>query len=351
MRLPSRRSLGLLIPPFLLGLWAWWQSQSPSPTNVKLFEGEVLALYVSPDGWVRAIGKESETSYSQKWESPKLFKPLPSQSWFDTRPPRSTLTLKDIGLEQTTKRTANFAQFRNDGHLLVVGESDSNGQNPLRFYDTLQASPLQFRGVATAQQGGSSEISPDFKWISLVGSDPYDYGNNWILRPIKAPEGTTESPLKEQAQSSAFSDDGRSVFVALTNGTVQQWSVYPLHELHSWGQPTPSPEDRYRENSIVPSPDGSLCLWQHDSSFEMLNCTTGQTIPLRDSWNAAKWTPDGKHFVLFGSQGTTIFDARDGSFVRYLRVGGNVTASAFSPDSRYLFVGNSEGNVTRWDLN
>jgi WD40 repeat protein len=212
--------------------------------------------------------------------------------------------------------------------------------------------------VATSQDGVRNGLafSPDGKTLAVV------HQNKEIqIRTPPAPAVLRTIPLPDTAKFHhsghnyweylvGFSPDGQTLHLATLSGTVHRWDLATGKEL-----PTLT-KHLSRAVGYHPLPDGKTVLTTGgDGLIRRWDGKTGRELSKPPSYQGrtrAAYSPDGR-FVAVGDAGgrLDLFDARTGKRLHALRdKGAAVNNLAFAPDGRSLAAGLHSGEVRYWEV-
>jgi len=163
----------------------------------------------------------------------------------------------------------------------------------------------------------------------------------------------SESYLSRGAGAVAFAGDGRSVFYARDDGTLNRWALPSGARV--WSNATN--QDRTGYYSIAASPDGKYVVTgQKTGEIRLYEVETGQILwKIQTPGNATPWglsfSPDGKEFVCAQGGQAQIYDIRKGAPRGDLKkhVSGTSYGVSWSPTGKHIAVGDFGGNVSVWD--
>lgn len=324
-----------------VGLWyasSWW------PHRTRVFAGPVTALAVGDDGIVYALGSQGKGHFG----------------W----------TRLSFGLNVQDQHSISAelleAAFSPDGRFFTTKEADSR-KVMQRFYQSASAKLTYEEGVSTSTH---FRFSGDSSYVSSVRDFPDAKGRNFSLRQFDgAKPGRVVLALPQQRITSAsFSADGKTMVLMNVQKGIQKWQLSPQIALVSEDSEriSDSPE---AARSIALSPEGNhLSYYDQTDYFYNFDSKSESLYPRSFAYCPAKPTPfqysSGSEFLVVESgacntyqPGPTLYNPRAsynaGGYGRLMRVlpeKSLSTAFAFSPDSRFLFVGDANGTITRWKL-
>jgi hypothetical protein len=178
--------------------------------------------------------------------------------------------------------------------------------------------------------------------------------------PRKVPFGP--APVPELPVAAAFTRDGKQVFAwGGTARVLRLWNASNGAEVASFAVPDPNWRPGPTPSPLSLSPDGRLLaagqngiLWQ---------VATGARLPWKERLDGSGtagtvFSPDSKLIAMGGwHKGAVmrLWDVsgdKEGTHLRDLAVAGDarIDAATFSPDSKTLTVGYSDGWVRNWDV-
>lgn len=164
-----------------------------------------------------------------------------------------------------------------------------------------------------------------------------------------------------------FSSDGNTIVSAGTDGPVQFWDVNEsklIRTLKQYGTPIAfSPKD----DTVVVTANNKERMENNDGSIHIvdvvddnldivyiLDIATGQpikTLYTQYHVNAIDYSADGKIIATVGSGGVQLWSSTTGELRRTLfNKKEGIHCIAFSPDSRTVATGNTEGMLQWWDV-
>ncbi len=172
----------------------------------------------------------------------------------------------------------------------------------------------------------------------------------------------------------AFAPDGRRLISASEDRTIRVWGVAELEELRclqaSQGVPALAllPDGK---TIVSGGDDGTVCWWDLVAPSRVAAHTNlvisygmelesdpnpGNYVPGNLDWKVVRrftlaYEPDGHRFVTSDRDGSlAVYDARSVQPIEnFPGLGSNNWAVAFSPDGRWLAVGQAAGRIRVWD--
>lgn len=167
-----------------------------------------------------------------------------------------------------------------------------------------------------------------------------------IVRGQK-PELMVQTGHSTEAQSVAFSPDGKLLASGSVDGVIKLWDVasrVPLRSLegHS-GQ----------ISSVEFSPDGKLLVsGSNDKAIKLWDVTSGRLVKSLDDaiWGVSvTFSPDGKLLASIGTDfSIKLWDASSGAMIR--TIAGQYLMAAFSPDGKLLASPSVDNSIKLWDV-
>jgi WD40 repeat protein len=274
--------------------------------------------------------------------------------------------------------------FSPDGSLIATAhDSDST----VRLWDAVTGEQLR---TLRGHEGIVNQpvFSPDGRWVAAGGEDS-------TVRIWDVAQGTEEMTLtghESWTYRAAFSPDGARLATASEDGTAKIWDLATGENLvtlegHRWGVTgvdfnrdgaqiaTASIDGSVRIwdsasgahlrtfvapvdlHAVAYSPDGTRIasagtdgiarIWDTDTGREVLTLA-GHTSAVDD----LAYTPDGKHLLTNGQDGTRLWDVSVGGGRDWLRVPAAeliLVGVAFSPDGETFAAPAEPSGVTIWD--
>lgn len=369
------KTLVTLVLVLLVGLLpsALYAQENPTPITVdngtevvelmRLGRGSADVVALSPDGSVIAIGGSvgvwmyDNAGLDTSVEPPVILASTPVLAvafspdgsiiaYSESRIVRlfDTTSLEEIA-SIDARESSRFLDFSPDGlSLLTVGESRNN----------VQVVNVLDQTVTTLLEGHTSSVrdaifGPDGSVIATGAEDNsvrvWDAATGEQLALLSGHTG--------RVLSVAFSPNGDLLASSSADNTVRVWNLGDGSELFSL-QMESSPRPF---NVVAFSPDGSLLaggnangsvyLWDAGSGDELALIETGGGEVIDLAFNPAKET-----LVTVGrNEAVKMWSLDDGSEVAAaVGITDRMSSVAFSQDSRYLLIGNSDRIAWLWDV-
>jgi WD40 repeat protein len=239
-------------------------------------------------------------------------------------------------------------EFSRDGKLVATASSDGTAG----VWDVSSgARILTLRGSLNAIN--TAVFSPDGRSLATAGADG-------TLRIWDVSSGRTFHSDQGPVIDAVFDPAGRRVLTVDRDGRILLWNPK-------------NPESFLRQlphvsygsvNAVRFSRDGKLFVTANSDSTAVVRRTATAAPVARATANTASvndaaFSPDGKHIVTGADDGWAgVFDARDGSLVRWLHVDpsnkvgaaheGSVDGVDWSPDGRFVVTVGDDGVARLW---
>jgi WD40 repeat protein len=230
-----------------------------------------------------------------------------------------------------------------------IAASDADG--------TVSLAALPSPVLAAGNSPANVAYSPDGKTMAVGGTSVqlWDTATRTLLATHPLPSGVTVSGC-------AFGGDG-VIAVALSDGTVAFLSAPTLAPV---GRPFPVITGQGQAESVAFSPDGKLIATGADDGSVRLYDVSDPAHPRPLTSEHASGSP--VYTVAFAPDGATVAAASTDNLVRLWHVTGGASPAltplgqplggmasyaiglAFSPDSRLLAVGSADKTVHLWDV-
>ncbi len=242
--------------------------------------------------------------------------------------PRSRLQSATIDISRDGRYVANgIAEWGVDDHEPIVIWDVSSGQKVIE----LSGHPGGTYSVSFSRDG-KSLASAGVVWKSLKAGEQQGGVKVWNLS-----DGTVRLTLTDKdSHVVRYSPDGKSIFVGLSSGVVEQYSSQTGEKIASYSSGTEFIADiAFHSNGklfAACSRDGQVLVWDTETQ----KCT-GFALNQRDPRRLA-WEP-GSNVLLVSCFGGAIkkFELEDGRLKLLNTQGHNaVPLIAYSPDGQYL---------------
>jgi RNA polymerase sigma factor (sigma-70 family) len=239
--------------------------------------------------------------------------------------------------------------FRRDGEATLCVGDVRTGTESMRL-------------AVTACCDGSEDglaVTPDGKHLAVVDRPKEiqvrEMAGGKVLASFPLPEDATRPKTKAFPQTVlqyrvVFSTDGKTLLLGTVGGIVHRWDIAARKELQ------PLSRHHCTVAGMHTLPDGrTLVSTGQDGTIRRWDLATGREYVEPESYEGrsrAAYSPDGRFVAVGDARGRVdLWDGRDGTLLRTLQQdGAEVAYVAFSPDGTSLAVSEPLGTVRFWHV-
>ncbi len=266
--------------------------------------------------------------------------------------------LWDISELKARKGFQQFSEFLNETRISPDGKwlaANTDDRNVWRIDLDGSGNPVGEPKIIAATQGLTSNlaISADSKWVAVVENDENIADYNRVV--LASAEGGTALFLSHDKQvitSTTFTPDSKNVVTADEKGIINIWDV-------GTGEKVNTLVADGIILSLAVSPNGNYLAagieeTNHSIVWDLNTKSQLKTLDQIGRIESVHFSNDGR-LLATGSSETTvsIWNASDGSFDpagEDFSINGEALSMEFSPDNKWLAVGDSTGFVYLFDL-
>ena len=250
----------------------------------------------------------------------------------------------ETGRKLHTRLNRGGRTFSDDSRWSISREGEFTTQVTILHDEVSGRKPVTLRWPGSTS-GVWFAFSPDATRIVAQGWDG-------MVRMWETESGrellTIGHPKKGQVHSVIFSDDGKQLWIRLTDA-IEVWHTKTLHKLR-----TLSVE---QASHWAISPDNAKIVIDDFSSntCKVIDANTGRKLITlsrhEKAITALDFSPDGKRIVTGSEDGTAIISDTDTGADLFTFQGHmtRITSVAFSPEGNRLVTGDSDGIAKIWD--
>ncbi len=201
------------------------------------------------------------------------------------------------------------------------------------------------------QPGGarSAVFSPDGKLLASSGHGT-GYPDDEAIRIWDVATGKERCRLEGVSHYMAFSPDARSLAVSEERGRLTLWDVRAARQVWRWD--VSSEKASHKFAGVAFAPDGkSVAVAVADGTVRLRSAADGKEIrSIKESASRLTFAPDGKTLASVAGKTVSLWEPATGKLRYTLPHTETVWKATFSPDSRSL-AAHGDGNlVALWDV-
>jgi WD40 repeat protein len=253
-----------------------------------------------------------------------------------------------------SSKVVNTVAFSPDGESILTGKADGTVQ----LWNTHPHPRLPIFGDQNRQANLSGmAFSPDGNWLAVGGADGFqvwDVGTG-ELQTTFFNAGTIKFGLRFSPNSLTILSGDR------LSGVASLWDVSSGKQLRNFAYPINYFYDSsIFLNDIAFSSDGALIAASPDGDYVRIWDQTSTNPPglsrLRDGYSSREvvslaFSPDDQYIMTITSTGIVNFhDIRQGSLVKKIDTGVDITGAAYSPDGKIIATAGVDHLAVLWNI-